>query len=83
MLAVCPRPLASLQLFQRMMHDIMTGGQTSDPIDQVRACFLFCLRGRVHVRCSSCLSSKPMLQLLLLICRAFSHVMAFSCHALL
>ena len=33
-LAICPRPLASLQLFQRMMHDIMTGGQTSDPIDQ-------------------------------------------------
>ena len=36
MLAVNPRPLASLQFFQRMMHDIMTGGQTSDPIDQVR-----------------------------------------------
>ena len=33
-LAICPRPLASLQLFQRMMHDIMTGGQTSNPIDQ-------------------------------------------------
>ena len=35
-LAICPRPLASLQLFQRMMHDIMTGGQTSDPINQAR-----------------------------------------------
>ena len=35
-LAICPRPLASLQLFQRMMHDIMAGGQTTDPIDQVR-----------------------------------------------
>lgn len=34
MLAVCPRPLASLRLFQCMMQDIMTGGQTSDPIDQ-------------------------------------------------
>ena len=36
-LAVSPRPTASVQLFQRMMHDIMTGGQTTDPIDQV--CF--------------------------------------------
>ena len=42
-LAICPRPLASLQLFQRMMHDIMTGGQTSDPIDQVNS-FLSCER---------------------------------------
>lgn len=39
-LAACPRPLASLQLFQRMMHDIMTGGQTSDPIDQVSCTLL-------------------------------------------
>ena len=36
MLAVSPRPTASVQLFQRMMHDILTGGQTTDPIDQVR-----------------------------------------------
>ncbi|CAK0787163.1 hypothetical protein CVIRNUC_010379 [Coccomyxa viridis] len=36
-LAVSPRPTASVQLFQRMMHDILTGGQTTDPIDQ--ACY--------------------------------------------
>ena len=35
MLLVSPRPTASVQLFQRMMHDILTGGQTTDPIDQV------------------------------------------------
>jgi hypothetical protein len=35
-LAVSPRPAASVALYERMMHDIMTGGQTRDPLDQVR-----------------------------------------------
>ena len=34
-LAACPAPPLSAALFQRMMHDILSGGQTCDPVEQV------------------------------------------------
>jgi hypothetical protein len=34
-LAANPAPPASLALFQRMMHDILSGGQAADPVEQV------------------------------------------------
>ena len=35
-LAADPAPPRSVALFQRMMHDIMSGGQTRDSLEQVR-----------------------------------------------
>ena len=39
-LAANPAPPASLALFRRMMHDILSGGQTSDVMEQVPSRFL-------------------------------------------
>ena len=49
------RPVASEALYGQMMRDILSGGQTSNPVDQVRFCsgLLSDRRGgarRLHVR---------------------------------
>ena len=37
-LAADPEPAASVALYARIMHDILSGGQTADPIEQVPVC---------------------------------------------